>query len=81
MKDLKFATAYLKATEKKHHDYFVSNHLSIMNCVEIEGQNDVCIHVTKDDLPPAIRYDIEVMFWRTSYPTDLSNTKRKPALL
>lgn len=77
MKDRNFAIAFLKATEKKHQSYFVSRHLSIMQCVEIEGSRDAFIHVTKDDLPPEIRYDIEVMFWRT----ELSSyaLRQKPA--
>ncbi|GAC1314381.1 MAG: hypothetical protein NVSMB24_38940 [Mucilaginibacter sp.] len=69
MRDRNFAIAFLSAIERKHHDYFVSRRLNIMQCVEIEGTVDACVHVTQDDLPPEIRYDIEVMYWRT----DLNN--------
>jgi hypothetical protein len=63
MKDRKFAIAFLNAIEKKHQSYFVPRRLSIMQCVEIEGTDIACVHVTRDDLPPNIRYDIEIMFW------------------
>jgi len=82
MKDRNFAKAYLKATEKKHQEYFVSNRLNIMDCVAIEGNDNVHIYVTKDDLPPQIRYDIEIMFWRTPLSSAHSRTnKNEPALL
>jgi hypothetical protein len=78
MKDRDFATAYLKAIEKKHKAYFASSKLSIMNCVEIEGNSPACVRVTNDSLPPAIRYDIEVMFWRTSViPTIAKHPARR----
>ncbi|GAC1562724.1 MAG: hypothetical protein NVS3B13_36070 [Mucilaginibacter sp.] len=79
MKDRNFAIAYLKAMEKKHQAYFVAHHLSIMQCVEIEGANFACIHVTKDDLPPEIRYDIEIMFWRTEPSTYALREKHSTA--
>jgi hypothetical protein len=50
-----------------------------MQCVEIEGIRDACIHVTKDDLPPNIRYDIEVMFWRTELSSYALKEKHAPA--
>ncbi|MDP9046663.1 MAG: hypothetical protein M3N14_00915 [Bacteroidota bacterium] len=67
MKDRDFAIAYLKSIEKKHHDYFDTTHLDIMKCVRIEGNEQVSMQVINDNLPPAIRYDIEVMFWRTEH--------------
>lgn len=78
MKDRDFATAYLKAIEKKHRQYFTSNKISIMDCIEIEGNSPACVRVTNDSLPPAIRYDIEVMFWRTStIPTIAKHPARR----
>jgi len=65
MKDRDFAIAYLKAVEKKHKKFFKSAHLSITKCVEIIGKDLVSVQVINDELPPAIRYDIEVMFWRS----------------
>jgi hypothetical protein len=61
MTDQEFAIAYLKAVEKKHHDYFVSANLNIMKCVAVIGTN--LISVINRDLPEEIRYDIEEMFW------------------
>lgn len=65
MKDRDFAEAYLKAVEKKHKKFFSSANLSITKCVEIIGKDLVSVQVINDALPPAVRYDIEVMFWRS----------------
>ncbi len=65
MKDRDFAIAYLKAVEKKHKKFFRSSRLNIIKCVEIIGKDLVSVQVTNDELPPAVRYDIEVMFWRS----------------
>ncbi len=78
MKDRDFAIAYLKAIEKKHNQYFTSSKLSIMDCVHIEGNSPACLRITNDKLPRAIRYDIEVMFWRTNVvPTTAEHPTRK----
>ncbi|MDB5131306.1 MAG: hypothetical protein JWR02_1055 [Mucilaginibacter sp.] len=81
MKDRKFAIAFLNAIEKKHESYFVPRRLSIMQCVEIEGTDIACVRVIKDDLPPNICYDIEIMFWRTDLPGYTVKNTRLSAVL
>jgi len=56
---------YLRAIEKKHKDYFVTNHLEILDCVEIIGTSHVTIHIKRDELPFEIKDDIETMFWKS----------------
>lgn len=51
-----------------------------MQRVEIEGNDFACIHVTKDDLSRAIRYDIEVMFWRAELSNYTVKEKRNVAI-
>ena len=63
MTDHEFAIAYLNAVQKKYKDYFADSRLSINNCVDIEGEKIVSVHVTNPNLPFEIRHDIEMMFW------------------
>jgi len=63
MTDQEFAKQYLNAVEKKYKDYFADSKLSIHNCVDIEGEKIISVHVINNDLPFEIRHDIEMMFW------------------
>lgn len=57
------AIRYLKAIEEKHKDYFETSKLSVLNCVVLKGTSTITVHVTNNDLPAEIIYDIETMFW------------------
>ena len=54
----------LHAIEKRNQIYFTKNNLKILDCVLIIGTHLLSVHVIKEDLPYAIRYDIETLFWR-----------------
>lgn len=54
----------LKVIEKKHEFYFIANKLSILDCVEISGLDDIIVQVINKDLPADIVFDIDTVFWR-----------------
>ena len=60
-----FVTRKLLAIEKRNYTYFAENNLKILDCVFIVGTKLVSVHIIKEDLPYAIKYDIETLFWRT----------------
>lgn len=59
-----FVMRKLLAIEKRYQIYFTEHNLKILDCVVILGTRLVSVHIVKDDLPYAIRYDIETLFWR-----------------
>jgi hypothetical protein len=59
-----FVMRKLHAIEKKNQIYFTKNNLKILDCVLILGTRLASVHIIKEDLPYAIRYDIETLFWR-----------------
>jgi uncharacterized protein YacL len=60
-----FAEKYLLAVEKKNQKYFTDNNIKILDCVLIIGGRVVSVHITNQDLPYEIQYEIETMFWRS----------------
>jgi maleate cis-trans isomerase len=62
MTNYELTIAYLGAVEKKHKEYFESNGLRIMDCVQVEENNSVSVQLVKKDLPFDISNEIEMLF-------------------
>jgi hypothetical protein len=48
----------------KYKAYFDDVKLSIMDCVIISDEESHTVHIIKSDLPPDIKNNIEIMFWK-----------------
>ena len=57
------AIAYLKSIEEKYVDYFSANQLSILDCVEVKGLQEIKVKIIDKDLPIPIKNEIKWLFW------------------